>query len=131
MGSPEMVVVSINLPEELVARLNTAVAALGYRSRSELVREAIEEKLGREGQESGVAYAILVASSHGEYQRVDQKIVAAAYSVAENLLGLFHATLGGERCLTLIIVDNKESASGLARALRGLRGVQKVVVLPV
>ncbi|MCE4625870.1 MAG: CopG family ribbon-helix-helix protein [Desulfurococcales archaeon] len=126
-----MVVISINLPEELVAKLNTAVVELGYRSRSELVREALEEKLGGGGREEGIAYAILVASSHKEYPRVDQKIVAAAYSVAEDLRGLFHATLGEGRCLTLIIVEGKERASGLARTLRGLRGVQKVVVLPV
>ncbi len=40
-----MPIVSVNIPEELLSLLDRMVQEGGYKSKSELVREALEEKL--------------------------------------------------------------------------------------
>ncbi len=119
-----MTVVAVNMPEELIARIDRAVAEMGYRSRSEFIREAVEEKLG--GEERGSVRVIVVLSDHGLAPRVDQRILAAAYTAGEDLLGLYHVVLGGSRCLTTILVREGPSATTVARGVRRAKGVLRV-----
>jgi len=120
-------IVSVNLPDDLLARLDRAVAELGYRSRSQLVRDALEEKLGAEG--GGSVRVLLVASDHSAQPGVDQRVVAAAYTAGGDLIGLYHVVVGGSRCVTVILLREGERAAAVARRVRRVRGVVRVVSL--
>jgi len=125
-----MPIVSISIPDELLALLDKTVIEKGYKSRSELVREALEEKLGA-GREEGRLRLIIVVSNHHKHPRVDQKIMEAAYRAAGELVGLYHQVLYEGKCLTMILVQEGPAAGALTSKIRSLRGVERVTVLSV
>ncbi len=125
-----MPVVSVSLPDELLARLDRAVAEKGYSSRSELVREALEALLGGGGEE-GSTRVIVVVSDHRRHPRVDQRIMEHAYRAAGELLGLYHQVVEGGKCVTVILLREGPAAGALAANIRRTRGVVRVYSITV
>ena len=123
-----MAIISISIPDELLALLDKTVVDQGYKSRSELIREALEEKLTTT-QAKGRLRLIIVQSNHHLYPRVDQKIMEAAYRAAGELVGLYHQVLYEGKCLTMILVNEGPTAGALTTKIRSLRGVENVTVL--
>ena len=99
----------------------------GYKSRSELIREALEEKLRSEA-EKGRLRLIIVQSNHHKHPRVDQKIMEVVYRSAGFLRGLYHQVLDGDKCVTVIIMEEGPAAGAVTAKLRSLRGVERVLV---
>ena len=128
----DRVVVAVSLPSRLLERLDEAARVWGYQSRSQLVREAVEEKLEQlSGLGEGGLRVILVVSDHSEEPSVDSKVISAAYEAGESLVGLYHAVVGGGECVTVVLVRDQAAAARLAARLRGLRGVRRVVMAAV
>ncbi len=125
-----MAIITINVDESLLRIIDDAVLRLGYRSRSELIREAVKTFLSAPTEKSGIV-VVLVVSNHSVEPRVDQRVIASAYRYSEEIMGLYHVTMERDRCLTAIIVRNKETLRPLVRSIRGIRGVEKVHVVEI
>jgi len=125
-----MPIISVSIPDDLLALLDKTVIEKGYKSRSELIREALEEKLRPEA-EKGKLRLIIVQSNHHKHPRVDQKIMEHAYRAAGELVGLYHQVLYEGKCLTMILVQEGPAAGALTSKIRSLKGVEKVTVMTV
>lgn len=123
-----MVVISVNLPEDLLARIDRVVAERGYWSRSQFIREALEEKLGVE-EGGGKTRILVVLSDHERDPGVDERVIKAAYRGARDLVGLYHSLGEGGLCITILVLRESETARMVEKTLRGVRGVVKVWAL--
>ena len=120
-----MAIITISMPDEVLVALDKLVTELGYPSRSEFIRDALMEKL--EDQTKQYKYRIIIAvSNHKKYPRVDEKIMASSYRIAQSLRALYHQDLGDGRCLTIIVVDEGTSASLLSSKIRAIKGIEQV-----
>jgi len=124
-----MAVISVSVPDGLLSEVDKAVQELGYKSRSELIREALEYLLRAwRGEEGGDYRLVVVVSRHREHPRVDQKIMEVVYRSAGFLRGLYHQVLDGDKCVTVIIMEEGPAAGAVTAKLRSLRGVERVLV---
>jgi metal-responsive CopG/Arc/MetJ family transcriptional regulator len=120
-----MAIITISLPDKLLSELDKQIIRLGYSSRSEYLRELITSSL--EKSEKPYRYRLTaVLSNHEKYPRVDEKIMATAYRTADNLLALYHQILSREECITIIVMEESDTATLLTSSLRRIKGVEKV-----
>ena len=127
-----MVVISVSIPDRLLARLDEAVERLGYRSRSELIREAIEQLLATqpERSETGIT-VVLVLSNHEAYPGVDQRIIAHVTRYAHHVKALYHQQLDQAHCLTILLLENTHETIILIKRIRSTKGVIRVLTAQV
>ncbi len=128
-----MVVVSVSLPSELLRRLEEVMARMGYRSRSELMKDALVEFMASRLGEGESPYTVIVVSSnHDEEPKVDKRIVDVIHDYAADVVSYQHQMLEGGLCVTTVVVRGPLNATAaLVRALRGVRGVKDVKVVGV
>lgn len=126
-----MVVVSVSLPAELLRRLDEVTARMGYRSRSELIKDALAEFIASKLGEGEAPYTVIIVSSdHEEEPKVDKRIVDVIHDYAADVVSYQHQMLEGGLCVTTVVVRGPlRSTSALVRALRGIRGVKSVRVI--
>ena len=125
-----MAIISVNLPDRLLAEIDRKVLEAGFRSRSELIRAALEAYIGGTPQR-GTTRVIVVVSDHESHPRVDMKIMEIAYRARDALQGLYHQVIDKDRCVTVIILREGASAGSVTQALRRLKGIVRVEVLLV
>lgn len=123
-----MAVISVSIPDSVLREIDKRVVSDGYSSRSELIRAALESFLAG-GEPSGSTRIIVVLSDHSAHPRVDVRIMENAYRAGEDLQGLYHQVLSGERCLTVIVMREGPAAGAVTQALRRLKGVKRLEVL--
>ncbi len=120
-----MAVISVSIPDELLRAIDAAILEMGYSSRSEFIREAIQARL-QEDASSATRRIVVVLSNHRESPGVDQRIMATAYRAAGDLLGLYHQVVDDTRCVTVILLANTSASKAVLSRLRKLRGVERV-----
>ena len=125
-----MPIISVNIDEDLLKRVDEATVKLGYRSRSELVRAALQSFLAQSEEPVDTPKLILVLSSHKEHKGVDKSIVETVYRHLDSVDALYHQLLDKDNCLTIIIARGP-GIRPLLRSLRGIRGVTQVSTLPL
>jgi len=125
-----MAIISVSIPDKLLSEIDKLVLHGGFRSRSELIRAALEAYIGGLS-EKGTSRIIVVISNHGTYPRVDMRIMEIAYRAREDLLGLYHQVADSDRCVTVIVLREGASAGSVTQALRRLKGVMRVEVIMV
>ncbi len=128
-----MVIVSVSLPSSLVRRLNELASRMGYRSRSELVKEAILEYLSSRGEAGDGPYTVIVVvSDHESEPKVDRRIIDVVHDYGAEVVSYQHQMLEAGLCVTTVIVRGSPTYTApLARSLRGVRGVLEVRLLGV
>ncbi|MCE4604697.1 MAG: CopG family ribbon-helix-helix protein [Aeropyrum sp.] len=126
-------VISISLPDEMLKELDMAKERLGFSSRSDLVRHAIDQLVRYSLDEgAGKFRIIIVVSDHDKSPYVDRNIVSLIHSYSENLTGLYHQLAEGGICITVAITEDKgEDWKTLVKKIRALRGVDKVITMPL
>jgi CopG family transcriptional regulator, nickel-responsive regulator len=94
-------VVSVSLPKDLVAELDTAVAAQGYRGRSEFLRAAVRLQLQQEPPQAGHIHgSITLFYPPGGEARVSE--VRHAYH--DVVLSMMHTHCERELCMDVLLV---------------------------
>lgn len=128
-----MVVVSVSLPSGLVRRLSELASRMGYRSRSELIKEAIIEYLSSRGETEDAPYTVIVVvSDHESEPKVNRRIIDVVHDYKAEIVSYQHQMLEAGLCVTTIIVRGPPTRiAPIIRSLRGVRGVLEVRQLGV
>ncbi|MCE4619905.1 MAG: CopG family ribbon-helix-helix protein [Desulfurococcales archaeon] len=128
-----MVVISVSLPSSLVRKLNELASRLGYKSRSELVKDAVLEYLSSKGEISNAPYSvIIVVSDHESEPKVDKRIIEVIHDYETEIVSYQHQMLEGGLCITTIITKGfPPHTAPLLRSLRSIRGVLEAQLLGV
>lgn len=127
-----MTVISISLPEKLLEAVDEVLEREGYSSRSEFIRNLIRSYLDEKAWASrATAYLVIVLTDHNESVRVDEKVIGVIHRHQALVKAFYHQLLGEGLCLNIAVVDALPSSSMMLKALRGLRGVKRVWIIPV
>ncbi|MGB0652542.1 MAG: CopG family ribbon-helix-helix protein [Thermoplasmatota archaeon] len=129
-----MAVVSMSLPDDLVAEMDGAIDAGDYKGRSEFLRAAVRRQLQAETDASGAAAgdahvhgSITTVYGHGHEARVSD--VRHAYH--DVVLSLMHTHCEPEVCMDVLIVGGAaDRVHGLQAALERLREVDRATLVP-
>ncbi|GBF09966.1 nickel responsive regulator [Aeropyrum pernix] len=125
-------VVSVSLPDHLVRKVDRAVEEYGFKSRSDLIKTALQAFLEDEDNKASGSYRLIVVlSDHKSSPYVDKNIVGLIHSYSEELIALYHQILQGPYCITIAVVGGKDDWRTIVKKLRSLNGVLSVQSLPV
>lgn len=123
-----MVVISISIPDSLARRVDEVLGALGFTSRSELVREAIRRFLDQvesvRSQQYKV-YIVSILSDHRVHPASDRRILEVIHSYQAIVRGFYHQLLGDGLCVNVAILETQWPL--LSRMLRDIRSVKGVL----
>ncbi len=123
-------VISVSLPDDLVKKIDAVVSRQGYRSRSDLIKAALQAFID-DGEDSGRYRLITVLSDHESSPYVDKNIVGLIHTYSSSLKALYHQILEDSICITIAIVGDEDDWRTLVRRLRSLNGVVSVHSIPI
>jgi CopG family nickel-responsive transcriptional regulator len=132
-----MTVVSVSMPEELLARIDAFAADHGYTGRSEVVREAARDLLGEfedarlEGRE---LMAVVTVLFDYETTSVEERMIRLRHEHEALVASNFHSHVGDHHCMELFILDGSlEAISTFVGKVRATRDTLTVdySVIPV
>ncbi len=123
-------VISVSLPDELVKKIDETVSKQGYRSRSDLIKTALQAYIDDE-EDSGRYRLITVLSDHEASPYVDKNIVGLIHTYSSSLKALYHQILEDSLCITIAIVGDDDDWRTLIKRLRSLNGVISVHSIPI
>ncbi|HET6399518.1 MAG TPA: nickel-responsive transcriptional regulator NikR [Candidatus Thermoplasmatota archaeon] len=97
-----MPVVSISIPDDLLADMDAAIASGGYKGRSEFLRAAVRDHLQAREQPSGrhVHGSITILYPHDKEARVSE----VRHHHHDVVLSLMHTHCEAETCMDVLIV---------------------------
>lgn len=132
-----MTVVSITLPEDLLAQFEKFMESRGYYSRSEAFRDAIrsliaESEINKRGVEKSAATIMVIS----EYRRsdVENRISDFRHEFDDIIIENIHRHIKDQYCLEILIAegDSKRLLDLMGR-IRGIRGIRQVkaVFMPI
>ncbi len=119
-----MGIVSISLPDDLVAEMDTAIDVGSYRGRSEFMRASIRELLQSRHAPSGdhVHGSITLTYPHGHEPQVSD----ARHAFHDVVLSLMHTHCEPETCMDVLIVGgDAERIQLLQETLARMRDVHR------
>jgi CopG family transcriptional regulator, nickel-responsive regulator len=123
------VIVSVSLPEGLVADLDSLIAKRGFGGRSEVVRVALMEFVKaqrREEQLAGHVNAIIVL---GYPEKGERAVTEVRHAHNDLVTSMLHAHTVKERCTTVLFGEGpSEKMRRFLAELRGLRELESIDV---
>lgn len=123
-----MAVVSVSLPDDLIAHMDEAVAREGAPGRSAFVRAAIRDRADRPVPRGHIHGSITVAYAHGEEPRISE--VRHAYH--DVVLSLMHTHCDPGQCMDVLLVGgDAQRVLDLTSTLERMRQVDRAVLVPV
>jgi len=130
-------VVSITLPEDLLAQFEKFMETRGYYSRSEAFRDAIrnliaESEINKLGVEKSAATIMVIS----EYKRsdVENRISEFRHEFDDIIIENIHRHIKDQYCLEILIAEGEsKKLLDLMGRIRGIRGIQQVkaVFMPI
>lgn len=123
-----MVVVSLSIPQELVADLDSFAREAGFASRSETIRYAIRNFLAQSAMESKLADRV-IATLTLIYDKLAEKqsLSKLEHSYESLIKTLLHIHLDERNCLEVMVVEGQgEEIVELLKRLRSLKGMKQV-----
>jgi CopG family nickel-responsive transcriptional regulator len=123
-----MVVVSLSIPRELVADLDSLAREAGFASRSETIRYAIRNFLAQSAMESKLA-DMVIATLTLIYDKLAEKqsLSKLEHSYESLIKTLLHIHLDERNCLEVMVVEGPgEEIVELLKKLRSLKGMKQV-----
>jgi len=130
-------VVSITLPEDLLAQFEKFMETRGYYSRSEAFRDAIrnliaESEINKLGVEKSSATIMVIS----EYKRsdVENRISEFRHEFDDIIIENIHRHIKDQYCLEILIAEGEsKKLLDLMGRIRGIRGIQQVkaVFMPI
>ena len=123
-----MVIVSLSIPQELVAGLDSFARKAGFASRSEAIRYAIRDFLAQSAMESELTGKV-IATLTLIYDKLTEKqsLSKLEHSYESLIKTLLHIHLDDRNCLEVMVVEGpREEISELLKRLRSLKGMKQV-----
>lgn len=119
-----MAVVSVSLPDDLVAEVDAAIAAGHYKGRSEFLRAAARDRLGTHHLPTGrhLHGSITILYPHGTEARISE----VRHAFHDVVLSLMHTHCEEETCMDVLIVGGPPARiQALQATLERMRDVQR------
>lgn len=125
-----MTVVSITLPNDLLAKFDDFVATRGYYSRSEAFRDAIRSLITESEyakMEIGEVAATIMVTCDYTRRDVDLRVTEVRHEFDDVVVENVHRHIGERYCLEIFIAQGKsDRIIDLVGRVRGMRGIQQV-----
>jgi len=103
--------IGISLDKELLADFDQLIAAEGYKSRSEAIRDLVRRELSRERladpQAEAVAAVFIVYDHHSA--KLTEKLIALQHSHLLHAISSLHVHLDRHDCLEVIVLRGRVS----------------------
>lgn len=123
-----MAVVSVSLPDDLVAHMDQAIEAESAPGRSAFVRAAIRDRADRGIPSGHIHGSITLAYAHGEEPRISE--VRHAYH--DVVLSLMHTHCEPGQCMDVLLVGGDATRiRDLHTTLERMRQVDRAVLVPI
>ena len=132
-----MTVVSVSMPEELLARLDEFADDHGYTGRSEVVREAARNLLGEfedRRLEDRELLGVVTVLFNYETTTVEERMMRLRHDHEGLVAANFHSHVGDHHCMELFVLEgNLEDVSSFVGKIRATRDTLTVdySVIPV
>ncbi len=114
------------MDEELLARFDGLIRALGYANRSEALRDLVRERLVRHEWEEGeeVVGVIVLLYEHHKRELSDE-LIDLQHHHHDLVIATMHVHLDADNCLEILAVRGPgPEVQRLAELLRSLKGVK-------
>ena len=125
-----MTVVSITLPNDLLAKFDDFIATRGYYSRSEAFRDAIRSLITESEyakMEIGEVAATIMVTCDYTRRDVDLRVTEVRHEFDDVVVENVHRHIGERYCLEIFIAQGKsDRIIDLVGRVRGMRGIQQV-----
>lgn len=125
-----LTVVSITLPNDLLAKFDNFVATRGYYSRSEAFRDAIRSLITESEyakMEIGEVAATIMVTCDYTRRDVDLRVTEVRHEFDDVVVENVHRHIGERYCLEIFIAQGKsDRIIDLVGRVRGMRGIQQV-----
>lgn len=121
----------ISMDEELLERFDKLISDIGYRNRSEAIRDLIRDRLvDREWKTEGtVAGCILIVYDHHK-NNLSDRITDIQHDYLELIASTQHIHLDSDNCMEILIVKGKApDIEYLFNRLKALKGIKKCDML--
>jgi len=116
----------LSIDEELLSQFDRAIAAKGYKNRSEAVRDLIRDHLVAEAvNKNQIVVGTLTMIYDHHRPNLTGKLVAAQHHAGSTVLAATHVHLDHHNCLEVIIMKGRSGAlHDFANGILSLRGVK-------
>ena len=124
-----MRVVSVSLPDDVVAEMDRLIEFNGYKGRSELVRTAIRQ-MSQDSQDPGhhIHGSITISYPEGKEARVSE----VRHAFHDVVLSLMHTHCEDEVCMDVLIVGGESGrVLALVETMRRMRDIVKCHLVQV
>ena len=124
-----MAVVSISLPDALLARADKLIDKRGFGGRSEFVRACVRDFLATNDAESGAKRSATLTLVYPEgHEREFSKV---RHHFGDVIRTMIHGH-AGETCVEVFVLEGKsDRVTGFADALRATRTATQVSLIPI
>lgn len=123
-----MAVVSVSLPDELVAAMDAAIENEGAKGRSEFIRAAIRTRMAVDAASGHMHGSITVAYAHGDEARFSEM----RHAFHDVVLSMMHTHCDQDQCMDVLLVGGEAARiHELHRGLERMRQVHRAVLVPV
>ncbi|MEW6222520.1 MAG: nickel-responsive transcriptional regulator NikR [Candidatus Hadarchaeota archaeon] len=127
--------VSLTLPTELLTELDGAIQSQRYASRSEAIRDSIQDFLAdyrwRKGLAGKLLGAILVLYDH-EVRGLGDKLIDIQHASADVIKSVQHLHVDEKNCLEVLICEGRaKKVRELVERMSTLRGVKQAKLVVV
>jgi CopG family nickel-responsive transcriptional regulator len=132
-----MTVVSVSMPEELLARIDAFADDHGYTGRSEVIRDAARDLLGEFEDvrlEDRELMGVVTVLFNYETTSVEERLMHLRHDHEDLVAANFHSHVGNRYCMELFILDGPlEAISAFVGQIRATRNTLSVdySVMPV
>jgi CopG family nickel-responsive transcriptional regulator len=119
--------IGVSLDKKLLCTFDRLIAAQGYRSRSEAIRDLVRDKLSSERlsnpKAGAIAVVLLVYDHHAT--RLAEKLIAIQHSHILQAISSLHIHLGEHDCLEVIVLRGRVgSINKMGERLLSMKGVK-------
>jgi CopG family transcriptional regulator, nickel-responsive regulator len=123
---PELARTGLSIDRDLLTRFDRAIAAKGYKNRSEAVRDLIRDHLvSEEAKQNKVVVGTLTVIYDHHRPNLTEKLVDAQHHAGGAVLAATHVHLDHHNCLEVVIMKGHSRAlRELADRIISLRGVK-------
>jgi CopG family nickel-responsive transcriptional regulator len=132
-----MTVVSISMPEELLARIDAFAEEHGYTGRSEVIREASRNLLGEFEDtrlEDRELMAVVTVVFDYETTSVEERMMKLRHEHETLVASNFHSHVGNHYCMELFVLEGRlEEISAFVGKIRATKDTLSIdySVMPV
>jgi CopG family nickel-responsive transcriptional regulator len=127
--TPHLARLSVSLPADLLARLDSMIATRGLQNRSQTISELIRHELAdhSENQEGAVIAGTITLIYRAESGRVRHALAQTQLTYLKEVISSQHVFLEEDQSLEVLLVQGPaERLRSLCDDLRKIRGVQQI-----